>query len=1314
MNRISFTTKLIVFLLIPNFLTYGQTASSTAGCAELTVSFTAPQATSYYWVFGDGLASVSNLQNPVHSYIQPGSYTAQLFDEENGTQIGDDIFITVYSPIVFEIFADATTGCAPLEVNFTSILDIHPDIEVEDIVWTFGDGNSASGQNTNYTYNENGVYSISLKVITSGNIKCDEPAIFQDYIVLEGDITNFSIDRYSACDVPAEFVFTNTIDAEEGTTFFWDFGNQQTVTGEGPHTITYETEGLFYPELVTTNANGCVSSKQKTITIGAPVITPTFPDTVCLNSPVLLSHSTIAQSYQWDFTGTSIDTSQFGYTTNIKRPIVEFIESGLQTFTLTAFAIDNCETTVTLDVYVYEVDASFTLGPEISCTDPLFIEYTAADPNYSYYIFNNNIWGDGDDVTRTTPLGSNIYEHPDRDEYHINEPQPLLTRLVVVSTQGCRDTVLNEYTIQKPEAFFVPDIVKGCIPFDVKFSDLSFSDYEIQTRDWDYGDGQTESFSTTDTLISHTYTTIGIHEAVLTISDASGCEDVSREVQIIAIDKDTIEVPAIPLECPELTLCVGDTLTVGVTTDQINSNLHIESDDGRFNHCWKEVVAEHAFQYPGVYPINATYEFYTIYLDSLVTGCELTIEGTHSSINYLMDCETPYVVDFSGENSINADDYAWYLEDQLISNEQAFTYTFNDRGVYTIYLDTRQNGIDCVHRDSVLIHITDIQAVINIPENSCVSQPTPLDASLSQNVHSLCHAGYIWQFENQRPREVNDSILYHSLLPGFQTISLIVEDINGCTDTVSSSTTAYDLNAAFTTDTLICLPSDVVLTNLSSSDTTIISWDWDFGGSSSDQENPVYNFDNSDYDPTLGEGESIITVSLVIEDAIGCIDSTTFFIETYDIYSAIYMSNGPVICQNESIVFDAADYTEGGSFLTYVWDFGANGTSTEDNPAITFTELGEHPVTLLFTEDLTGCQGTLNTTITVTPTPIASFISDQDDTEFICFPEQISFTNTSIVSDTAATYSWDFGNGATSTIENPVIPFDKGTYQVTLIVETTEGCMDTFSRSYTLVGPEGNFTVDQDLICPGEEISFTLLSSTDVSSYTWDFGDGVQINDQSPVSHVYNNQSSVTTFTPTLILRSDENGCELIQNIPINVSSITADFQATTGVCPGEISFSSNFENPQTIEWNIDGQIITGTSNPSVAVTSTEPTIDVILNVTDAFGCEIERIQTLDNPDLESTTIKFPNVFSPNGDNLNAVFNIFYDETAFTGELEIVEFKVYNRWGELLYNNENPTVGWDGNYKGSIVPPDIYAYYIEVAIDGCTPRSKKGNVTVIK
>ena len=120
MSKLTHIFKVIFCLLISTYTLLGQTASVTEGCAELRVDFTAPAADSYFWVFGDGVASVSTQRNPVHSYLQPGTFTAQLFDERNGTQIGNDIEITVFPRVEIDISADAQTGCAPLTINFTS------------------------------------------------------------------------------------------------------------------------------------------------------------------------------------------------------------------------------------------------------------------------------------------------------------------------------------------------------------------------------------------------------------------------------------------------------------------------------------------------------------------------------------------------------------------------------------------------------------------------------------------------------------------------------------------------------------------------------------------------------------------------------------------------------------------------------------------------------------------------------------------------------------------------------------------------------------------------------------------------------------------------------------------------------------------------------------------------------------------------------------------------------------------------------------------------------------------------------------------
>ena len=442
-------------------------------------------------------------------------------------------------------------------------------------------------------------------------------------------------------------------------------------------------------------------------------------------------------------------------------------------------------------------------------------------------------------------------------------------------------------------------------------------------------------------------------------------------------------------------------------------------------------------------------------------------------------------------------------------------------------------------------------------------------------------------------------------------------------------------------------------------------------------------------------------------------DTIAKTVSTYTITSEIELDNGPKICIDEIINFSATDYTENGSNLNFVWDFQNFGIFEEREPSILFDENGDIIATLNYTEVSTGCTGTLDTLINVFNAPISSFETNKDSLDVICFPDQIAFNNTS-EEDGSVLHIWDFGNGATSNLENPVIPFDKGEWEVTFIVRSFFGCADTITRNIELVGPEGNFSIDKTFICPGEEITLTLENAVDVNSFTWDLGDGVQVDNVNPLTYTYNPQSSITSFTPTLILRTNEGGCEASQVLPIMISSLEGDFTYTTGRCPGEVSFESSFEGAQNYFWDIGGQIIEDVVNPSVSILSDDETINVFLSVTDSNGCLIERVQTVDIPNLKEQIPKFPNVFSPNGDDINPNFNPIYDETTLDSEIVVSDFRVYNRWGELLYNNENPFGGWDGSYKGEIVPPDVYAYFIQLDIDGCESISKKGNITVIK
>jgi len=513
---------------------YAQTADVSAGCAPLVVSFDAPSQTNYYWEFGDGAQSVD--QNPDHTYTAPGSYTAVLFDSQGGTKVGE-VVITVYEPLRIDFSSDVISGCGPLTVNFTPDVTVPNGITVNGYVWSFGDGNTSNSQNASYTFSRAGTYSVSLRVDIGDDINCEDTHVKTDFIYVEGTRASFTSNKKIDCNIPADFIFKNTSDENLGDTYAWTFGDGQIFSGFEPGSITYNSEGLFDVELTITTPAGCVSRFTRAVNIGSPVLNFGFQDTLCAFQENILTNNTIADEYVWDFSsaadakpGQSLDN----------EPRVTYEESGFKTITVTAISDQGCETTETFTVFVEKPDASFTIGPDLTCMDSFTIMLTANDPNMVSYTWTNFLTDDDGQET-TDPFLEQTYVHPERDSLYINYPDTTFHSLIVESVYGCKDTVLQDFIIQKPEAFFIPDVIGGCVPFTVNFADFSTTpNSSIQIREWDFGDGTTVTLGENDTEISHEYTTGGIHYVTLTITDEGGCIDISKEFEIYAIEKPTI------------------------------------------------------------------------------------------------------------------------------------------------------------------------------------------------------------------------------------------------------------------------------------------------------------------------------------------------------------------------------------------------------------------------------------------------------------------------------------------------------------------------------------------------------------------------------------------------------------------------------------------------------------------------------------------------------------------------------------------------------------------------------------------------------
>ncbi|MBL0288374.1 MAG: gliding motility-associated C-terminal domain-containing protein [Bacteroidetes bacterium] len=119
------------------------------------------------------------------------------------------------------------------------------------------------------------------------------------------------------------------------------------------------------------------------------------------------------------------------------------------------------------------------------------------------------------------------------------------------------------------------------------------------------------------------------------------------------------------------------------------------------------------------------------------------------------------------------------------------------------------------------------------------------------------------------------------------------------------------------------------------------------------------------------------------------------------------------------------------------------------------------------------------------------------------------------------------------------------------------------------------------------------------------------------------------------------------------------------------------------------------------------------VSVTNEEGCESVDSVFVDVKKIivncEEESLFLPNSFSPNGDGINDKLYIRTEEL-----FENVILRVFNRWGELVFETNDQKIGWDGRYKGFDAIGDSFAYYFEGICASKEKIVKKGNITIIR
>lgn len=354
-----------------------------------------------------------------------------------------------------------------------------------------------------------------------------------------------------------------------------------------------------------------------------------------------------------------------------------------------------------------------------------------------------------------------------------------------------------------------------------------------------------------------------------------------------------------------------------------------------------------------------------------------------------------------------------------------------------LYLESTGNQNCTVVRDSVFIQFTPAPTV-NAGSNllSCSNAP---EVSLNGVVGGATSTG-IWSGGNgtytssdtdlnatytPTPTEVtNGSVILTLTSTNNQNCSSVSDNIR--IDFIAPPIANFN-----TID--ICMNQPSVFNDFSNPGYgNINSWFWDFGenGATSNNQNDTYTY--------LSSG--IFTVELIVTSEFGCSDSVQETIEVYETPVADFTYTSS--CQNNQVVVQFTDASTTINDLINFWyyDFGGQGVSATENPLQIFPLNGSFTI-IHIVETVNGCRDTTSQVLSTPPAPEADFSYNSNNTTNL--GALFNFINTSTNADT---FFWEFGNGNTSTIENPNNTyFSNGNFVVWLYASNSAGCMDSVS-----------------------------------------------------------------------------------------------------------------------------------------------------------------------------------------------------------------------------------------------------------------------------
>lgn len=759
------------------------------------------------------------------------------------------------------------------------------------------------------------------------------------------------------------------------------------------------------------------------------------------------------------------------------------------------------------------------------------------------------------------------------------------------------------------------------------------------------------------------------------------------------------------------------------------------------------------------------YSFYTPFNSLNTNG-----DGLDNNVPYGTPSSPPYApVNWSGGYGVNA---------QVTSNPSLtinpltglITGTPNQAGQYVVGVLVKE------FRNNVLIGETRRDFQFNVTQ--CLSGVTATIPTLNVNDpiavgtdgifvyecndftvqfenQSILGTNYFWDFGNLNATNDTSNLFEPSYTfpdTGVYRVKLVVNPGLSCSDSTTVIVKIYPQFATNFSFVEQCEPFSIPFTDLTTSSfNDVNSWAWNFGdGNSTTQQNPQHTYQNA--------GQ--YNVRLISTSSKGCIDTLAKTVILHAKPNAQYTTTPT--CLNTPIKFYDTTVMPFESVSIWEWRIANATISSDSSFTATYNSTQTFNLQLIVTTDF-GCKDTIIKPITIFPLPSITFPTDFET----CFNDTIQFNATGGVK-----YDWYSSIGDTIINEQNPIYVTSNTTNFSVLITDTNQCSG-IGQFLVTVFPLPNIDAgNDDYVCLGSQ--YNLNGIGDV---TFSWSPGNVLNDSTianPIANIIDTTTFIFTTTSqqgcinkdTIIidvqkpiiatLSSDTFICEKdtlqllatggifyewTPSLGLNNAAIANPLASPITTTNYSVKIANNcFDTTLSVNiivyplpiayagiddtiYRADSLLLIANggieyswspgnslSDSTASNTYAKPfnTTSYIVTVTDVNSCK--------NTDtvivfIDATTLLLlPTAFSPNQDGVNDRFRILRGLNI----LKLLEFKVFNRWGQLVFETNNMNAGWDGFFKGETAEIGVYQFFAKAITYDGNIIIEKGNVTLLR